>query len=291
MEGSLLDDIYAALDATNAGRGREVEKMRATHNGPLIPHLDDDRDLEWRPPPRLTEVQKKLMGSTSPVGFRPPFARFTKSAGGEMMPAVYNQGQYLDILDRSRLLQPNRNYQYPKKAAPPRFRIIPEKFPEPADDLCHEDHVKWLAAHQRARDKQIHPVYYALEAVDKAKRIYDAHEQRRVLTRDLMTRGTKAPKLSDNAKATLKRVKQAVHVKRAFDKTDQLVAEEEKDKALLAKAKSDPSLLLRAPTPPGRMTHRKPWAVHDLNLRHLRTSTPWLHEDEVRELASQRTIS
>lgn len=285
--GESLETLLAQCDAAKAA-GREAGAIRPD-KGPRIARIEDVHNPTFRPPPKKEDVKRLIASDISRH-----FVGFTRSAGGEMgaIPS-YMKPKFLSPWTVERMNQPERTYKCPRGVAPPRFRSQPELFPEPRDSLCHPMHRRWLKEHKKARDKHVNPIYHALKQVEKSQEQLEAHRERRELTRELLTSDARAPPvMSDGAKATLKKVKHAVAISRAFHKAariDVLALEEQKDKDRLEKAKSSPVLRLRAPTPENQARHLRRWAGTDGALRSLRESTPWRTQDEDREVKARQT--
>jgi hypothetical protein len=277
-------DLLGALDAT-ARRRLQQDEIRPFRE-PRIPYVHDLATVEWQPLPKLEAVRHTLQGGQK------PFIKYVRNCGSELSEPDYLAPKPLGIWKAERVVQPSRNYVYPN-IAPPRFHSQPEPFAEPTDDLCDALHRSWLQKHYATREHQLYPVAHAIDKVRKAKDAYEVHQARREKTRDIVTRQPRegepnlGPKMSAGAIKSLQKVRKAVKAARAFNATQDinpLKEAEEKDHARLLKAQSAPILRFKEEPPASRPVHLRAFAKQNVSLRSFRHSTPWLHEDETREL-------
>lgn len=279
-----LDDILAELDATNA-RGRQQDMIRS-FSGPRIPYMHDLTELEWRPIPKLKDVRHSLKGGASTT-----FVRYTKNSGDAISEPQYIRPKVLDHWTAIRVVAPDRNLTS-NHAHPPRFHSHSEPFPEPTDDMLDKSHREWLQKHNEERRAQMYPVAHALDRVEKAKKAVQAHQDMREKTVDLVSRQkgssqTTSPKFGLHAKQGLAKALLAVKTTRAFNKLadiDPLKAEEDRDIKRLQKAKSAPVLQHHHPPPAGTVEHLRRFQYTNPIHGTMRTTTPWMHVDEIQDL-------
>jgi len=280
-----FESLLGRLDAT-AKRRQEQDELRPSR-GPRIPYLHDLDTVEWRPLPKLDAVRHLLRAGASRK-----FVKYTRHAGQELSRPEYLKPKVLSIWTQERVVQPSRNFMDPH-GAPPRSNAQSEAFPEPNDDLCDKLHRDWLVKHRELREHHEYPIHHALQKVDKAKASHMAHQERREITRDLLSRQPQpgepdmGPKLTENMKQGLGKVRKGVAVARQLNKLkgiDNLKEAEDNAYKTVVRAESSPILQFHERPPVGRAVHLRMFAPHNVSLRDLRTSTPWLHQDEVREL-------
>jgi len=281
--GETLCDITGQLERA-AEAGRRASELRPTR-GPRIPHTEDEFRPTWKQPPAKEDVRRVLAADRARH-----FARFGKHAGGDFSTPKRLAPVILDPWTQDRLISPDRRFA--KSASTIRYHAHSEPFGQPHDSLCHGLHQEWLRKHYVARDRHVHSVYHALQAVDRAAEKLESHTQKRQLARDLLTRQSSMdlPQFSDGVKKSLNKVRKAVASSRAFHKAaniDRLAEDESNDQAKLEHAKSAPALCLRPPTPEGRASHLRRWAGPEHSLKYLRESTPWREQDEGRALAAR----
>lgn len=290
-----------------------------------LPHIDDLTEPRFKEPPKMdTKLKAELKANKT--SFK-PFQSMNQTVGhafGDVKPL---QPKVLDTWTAGRTCEPTRNHRYPgchqlnralfnstnpePKPYPKgltafdgnrqlipgftgfRFHAQSEPIPGPTDDMCSGMHRKWLKQHAVVRDREIYPVYHALEALDEAKAIKLAHEQRRQMARDMMSRRQlNPPKFSANVMRTLNKVKKAVATSHAFHanagiKVSSVADEEKADKARLHKAASAPVLQIPKPGPKGRVDHLRSWKGPERTIdSSFRRSTPWRDDDLVREMRS-----
>jgi hypothetical protein len=281
-----FETLLGSLDAT-AKRRQEQDTIRQ-YKGPRIPYVHDLDELEWKPLPKLDQVRHTLKAGASRR-----FVTHTRQSGQELSRTEYSKPKVLSIWHQDRVVQPSRNYMYPADHKGYRFHAHSHPFQEPTDDLCEKRHRDWLAKHREHRHNHEFPLHHALQMVDKAKAAHRVTNERRENTRDIMGRLPRpgenhtGPRLTQNMKTGLDKVLKGVKAIRSFNKLKGIdVLREEEDEAYkkVVKAESAPILQFHEKPPAGRATHLRSFAPHNVSLRDLRTSTPWLHEDEVREL-------
>lgn len=286
-----MEDLLGHLTKTAAELRRSEVDLRVT-TGPRIPRAEDcfGATATWRPPPDKEEIKRHVAETTGNT-----WVRFVKNAGSEFHANPgYLKSKPLEVLEASRAMMPDRSFA--KLPSQIRYRQHTEEF-TPEDALCTESHQHWLKRHRDRRDRHVHNIYHALQVRDKAKEKYDVHARQRELTRDLLTRGTieDGPKLSTKVKTGLAKVLTSVGTGRILNKmaggTDKLVALEVKDKAAYERAKSVPCLQVRPPLPSGSVHHLRAWAGNSHALRCFNTSTPWIEQDEIRELQAKGMLS
>eukprot|EP00405_Crypthecodinium_cohnii_P034656 CAMPEP_0206525686 /NCGR_PEP_ID=MMETSP0325_2-20121206/193_1 /ASSEMBLY_ACC=CAM_ASM_000347 /TAXON_ID=2866 /ORGANISM="Crypthecodinium cohnii, Strain Seligo" /LENGTH=313 /DNA_ID=CAMNT_0054020537 /DNA_START=208 /DNA_END=1145 /DNA_ORIENTATION=+ len=274
----LLNTLTAGAEARRvADLGRAASQKVLT-----IPKHEDLFQPKWKPPLSSDEVKSQLQGD--PVR---NYKNCVRSQGDIFShPEVLRQAKMPTTWERRRIVAPERTFA--KIPSQIRYRQQSEAFPEAKDELCTNLHRKWLVEHRKARDKQLHPVYHALVKVDAAKDQVHDITRKKALARDVLSKQHAVkPNLNANEARLLSKVKSAVAVSRMFNKTvgiDRLAEDEAKAKQQLAKARSAGCLLFRPPTPEGQVKHLSGFGPANATSRELRTSTPWISDDDSRHL-------
>lgn len=282
-----FESILAALDASSA-LGRQQNAIRAA-TGPKVPMMHHREDPPWRPLPKLDEMRHVLKANAST-----PFVRFTCNSGEAYHEPVFVRGKVLDEWTRVKMGVPDRSFaQHLNHKFPPRFPSRTEAFGEPTEDMLDESHRGWLQTHYKQRDKHLHPIAHALEKVEKAKKVYEAHQQLKDQTRDLLTRPAHlqfgAPKLGENAKKGLEKARHFAHTQAAMNQLLKIDVQKEREKVdeiKLIKAKSAPELRYSEPPPASSVQHLRRFQNTNQGLAtgSFRHTTPWQHCDEVQDL-------
>eukprot|EP00929_Paragymnodinium_shiwhaense_P007065 TRINITY_DN111023_c0_g1_i1.p1 TRINITY_DN111023_c0_g1~~TRINITY_DN111023_c0_g1_i1.p1 ORF type:complete len:383 (-),score=71.33 TRINITY_DN111023_c0_g1_i1:111-1259(-) len=310
-----IGDTTSDNERTNAMTAKRIGKL---------PNVDDLTAPRAKPPMKGDPVLKAQLKAEKAT-FK-PFQSMCQTVGhafGEVKPV---RPKVLDTWTTYRMTEPTRNHRYPgshqlnrelfnstnpepKKCAKGvvafdgnrqliqgfvgyRFHAQSEPFANCSDDQCSTMHRQWLKEHAEVRDREIYPIYHASERVEKAKAIKAAHEERRQMARDMMSRRQlNPPTFSPNVMKTLGKIKQVVATSHAFHSnagiTVSSVADEQKaDKGRLEKALSAPVLQIPQPGPQGRLDHLRPWGGPQRSCSSLRHTTPWRDQDTVRHMRS-----
>jgi len=296
-DGASLEDLLGHLE-TQAQAARLVAADPRPQVGPRIPLMQDRWRPAWSPPPEKRHVVKKTGDS-----LRPEFVRFVKTAGENIHANpgyLKSQKQLLSPRSIHRLNMAERSYaRLPSQV---RYRSQPEAFGDPGDEMCEMRHQKWLQAHAKRRDRHVHEVYYSLGRVADAERVVASHAEKLELTRSIAEAGALDPvKMTETAHRGFSKVKRGLNTlsmirnaaadraaaegKAAFEPAK--LKEERANKARLEKAQSATCLELRPLTPKGAAKHIRSWKGPEGTLRLLRSSTPWIDQDEMRELGRQ----
>jgi len=299
-----VEDLLLQLDATSKF-GRQQDTIRPTL-GPRIPYVSDLEKNEWRPLPKLDAVRETLKSGASIK-----CVKYVKNSGSALSEPAYLKPKVLNTWVQERVVQPNRSFAKTDLKNPRtlyRFHAQSESLPPPSDDLLDQVHAEWLAEQQRTRWQEMYPVPAALDRVARAQKVYDVHEQRRAITRDLMSRlpadgiAPGGPQLGENAKKGLAKALSVAKSNRnlmMLQGIDNQKDEEEADKKRLHKAQSAPVLQHGLEKVEGRLEHLRAFKYTDVKTKTLsahelfRTSTcegrvPWQHEDEIEELKDFR---
>jgi len=286
--------LLSHLDMT-AAMGRTADAIRPDRD-PRIPKLEHVISYEWRPPPTRDEVLKTV----SPTDCCRRFNRTTKNSGDVFRKdAILRHPKEFTSWEVGRICNatPDRSIKNPPgKSGVTRYHQQSEAIEPPTDKMLHPQHGKWLQTHYVQRERHLYPVYHALKRIEKAEVKAKEMQQKRELTRDVMTRGALTSSgFSPGVKSKLAKAKMAISSTRAFNKLsgiDVVAEEEQKNNDLLLRARSDPALRLKPLTPRHRPRHirtwkgperRLQWSQIDLRLAH---TTPGLEQEEEHELHS-----
>ena len=156
-----LADLFQQLDVASSTLYKEQSSKEK--KGLRIPHLEDAllASETWRPP--LKADAKALFEAGHRA--RPAFCSTAKRTG-EFLACGTLKPKVLDSAAVSRMQQPERTFSYPKG-----FKGYASKpgadLPKPSDDLCSEDHRKWLKAHYTQRDAHLFPTHNAFKKVER----------------------------------------------------------------------------------------------------------------------------
>jgi len=302
--GESFEDLLGQLDATSAF-GRRQDAIRAT-TGPRIPYVCDLEKNEWRPLPKLDAVRDTLK-----AGGSIKFVKYVKNSGSAFSEPAYLKPKVLNVWVQERVVQPNRSFAKTDLKNPRtlyRFKAQSESLPPPSDDLLDQEHAMWLVKQQKTRWGEMYPVPAALDRVARAQKVFEVHEARRCITRDLLGRlpadgnAPGGPQLGENAKKGLAKALSVAKSNRnlmMLQGINNQKDEEDEDRKRLYKAKSAPVLQHGIDKVPGRLEHLRAFKYTDVKTKTLsahelfRTSTcegrvPWQHEDEISELKDFR---
>lgn len=257
MATSGMEDLFAQLDAASSKLRAEDAACGREYTGPRIPHIEDAylSRPAWRPP--VVTAAFREAQALFEAGRRSQ-ASFCSGARveGEFSQAGLLKPKYLDTLEASRVLQPDRNFSKPNGYKGYRGQSGGE-MPATSDDMCSEQHRNWLGGHYVQREAHLHPMHHALKRADRIE--------------EEIERTTDALKCSGN--------EEEKHTLRV--KTEGL---EKK----LAKAKSDPALVNRTGTPEGHFKHMYGWAGSDRAGDTFQQKAPWQALAEGRELVAAK---
>lgn len=289
-----MEDLFKQLDAAgDARRIASAGRMTQVRGGGMPKSIDTWlADYKWKPKPSHSEV-KDMMGSS----FRSGFITYNKHIGDDVGERFTPwKPEILDGWAAVKATQ-SRDAKRPKGTAPARFPIHSNPLPEPPDSLCVKGHQEWLEKHAVEADRKIYSVYYARKNMDRAMAKAEERNVQRAIARDMLTRGQlDMPDFSEGVKQSLAKVKRVVHAVGAFAegsdfKAQQEANEKRQEEEMIQRAKSAPALQLRPPTPQGRVKHVVDWRSNNRHLRHLRSSTPWVEDDGMRELKAMQKAS
>lgn len=274
------------LDRGATAKREATLRGSRTSSLPRIPQHIDVMGPLWSAPPPKDEARLHV---SKDCGRH--FKNNTKNFGDAFSEPEYLKPKVLDYWTASRVVVPDRTFKYPD-VAPPRFRIQSEAFQEhnellrgvePKNSGCGRLHQEWLEKFAATRDRELNPEFFAFKRIKRAEKAIEMHQQRRQLTRDILSRPQNGPQLSENVKVTLNKVKRAVQVSHRMQQAAGICltkGDERRDEERLARAKSAPALRIRPPTPEKRVRHLNEWQGPDHPLRLLRSSTPWREYDE-----------
>eukprot|EP00927_Polykrikos_kofoidii_P063181 TRINITY_DN58001_c0_g1_i1.p1 TRINITY_DN58001_c0_g1~~TRINITY_DN58001_c0_g1_i1.p1 ORF type:complete len:341 (-),score=45.03 TRINITY_DN58001_c0_g1_i1:130-1071(-) len=235
----------------------------------------------WTQPQTLEEVRKSLGARRSPS-----FNRFVRNAGGDFNQPTYLRPKVLSTWETARAVEPERTYVYPKGAPGYHWNPVSSPIQEPPASLCGELHQKWMKKHDKLTDKAKFPIFYALEELDEALRNQKKNEQKRMLTRDILSRaGARTSPVGGGWQAAQKLVGTSLRSSTALlsltNNTETRNAEEAmREQARVDRAKSSPVLRLGSQRHPLRARHLQPWKTSSPQLRDFTQTYPTVELDE-----------
>lgn len=289
-----MEDLFQQLDVAGDARRAATAGRMMLKRGKGMPTSTDQflLDYNWKPPPGKDSVRDDM------ASFQEPFRRYLKQAGDELgQRADPFKPTTVDGWEAERLTT-TRGRPMPRGKKGTFMCPAPVRpLPEPEDSLCLKGHQEWLKKHAKERDRHINAVFHARQAVDCAEQHVQEKVKQRALATDLLTRGhLDMPEFSEPVQRTLTKIKRALGVTRAFAKGSAYSEEREKNEAKkdhdsIMRAKSSPHLRLRPPTPEGTVKHVMDWRKHNMTGKHLRSSTPWVEDDGMRELYNRGLAS
>lgn len=258
------------------------------------PHIDDLTGPSWRPPPRKDEAR-----ATSSAEFIRPFRKDMTIAGGFLNEQTTVRAEPMEIWPQQRIALPSRGHPWSKhlrtRRGHPHLNEVPVTYPsqkgyrwhvhsEPlgdiSDDMCHPMHRQWLKDFSVTRDKELYPVYHAMNRLERAQDIKREHDKRNQQARDIaMRKNLCPPKVSDDTARMDDTKRPRVGLK------DEEVADRVRAERV-ERAKSAPALQIQPPKE-AQIRHLRGWRGPQRNIPYmLKESTPWREQDEQRKMVT-----
>lgn len=252
-----LDDLFAQLDAASTAL-REQDRTcgRERSDMGILPRVTDTylASETWRPPTWATAKKEAHELFVAGHRHKPTFCA-TAQCNTEFSSPGIVRGKILDSWTASRVTQPDKVSNNPKGYRG--YCAMPgREMPGTHDDMCSEQHRKWLDGHHVQREQHLHPVYTAV------KRVTGIADQ-------------------------VENAKEAIKCAGSPEQRSKLQTKQSLLETRLQKAKSDPVLTTRVPTPEGRMKHLHKWEGPQKAGNSFQQSSPWQGVHEEREVIAR----
>lgn len=285
-----LGDLLARLDASIAQR---ASAYRASKQRRLV-KAEEVMLPGWQTPPSKEEVSQARRLVAMGVTRRPFRVHKGPPEGGDFNKEVFcNEPTGLNEWELARVIQPLRNYERPNQGKG-YFQKQPEAFPPAADELCAPMHRQWLKEHHQRRDRELHPVYFALKRRDARESVAQKAAMERDITRAMMQRDSDSlPKMSSISVQSLSLTMKKLRVGVALAKKAPSSNDVKPCTATgLPRPQPDrePALRLRAETPAGQAKHLVRWLGPERKVTTLAETTPWQWGQEAIELKARPSI-
>lgn len=168
-----LADLFQQLDAVGEAQRQKERNIREREVS--IPHVTDAfiASKPWQPP-MLNDARAEAKALFEAGHRARPSFCATARVTGEFSAREIMKPKVLSPRTAARVVQPERTYNAPK-GFKPYAGGISRDVPPTHDDMCSEQHRKWLDQHYKQREKHLYPAHDALNRVEALEKSVKEH--------------------------------------------------------------------------------------------------------------------